>query len=350
MPTVEKCFEEDHDFHLGKTTYIVDFVARSYFHFHFLWYSYYWDSIWSFFWSFPLSLSLSNSEWLKTTYCYCSVDFISEQWIHIVNSNYNHFRFLVILNSSVNFMIYCLVITTFLYEPLKWIHCNVWNICNLQGIPPKSLFTHLCSLAQSGSICAGRKTEWNWNTFFDINSYWPQDQKTTLCNMNDQKMCFFVKHPKSTVAVQVGSEFRGKLKEILHINSSIVEAPTWFDSLETSYLCSFHYFAAIPLLYWKLFLKPDSNFVDRKGPISISGVYLREVKLICIFLSMFVTTFSENFYLFSRIIWKLWKIKVLFHTCLDYPHWDYFGLTWTCGLLPFGLPWRLDYYRWTILD
>merc|ERR1719150_1037433 len=37
----------------------------------------------------------------------------------------------------------------------------------------------------------------------------------------------------------VGSEFRGKLKEILHINSSIVEAPTW------------------------------------KGPISISGVYLR---------------------------------------------------------------------------
>ena len=68
--------------------------------------------------SFPLSLSLSNSEWLKTTYCYCSVDFISEQWIHIVNSNYNHFRFLVILNSSVNFMIYCLVITTFLCEPL----------------------------------------------------------------------------------------------------------------------------------------------------------------------------------------------------------------------------------------
>ena len=67
--------------------------------------------------SFPLSLSLSNSEWLKTTYCYYSVDFISEQWIHIVNSNYNHFRFLVILNSSVNFMIYCLVITTFLYEP-----------------------------------------------------------------------------------------------------------------------------------------------------------------------------------------------------------------------------------------
>jgi len=76
MPTVEKCFEEDHDFHLGKTTYIVDFVAR----------------------------------------------------------------FLVILNSSVNFMIYCLV----------------------------------------------------------------------------------------------GSEFRGKLKEILHINSSIVEAPTWKGPISIS--------------------------------------------------------------------------------------------------------------------
>ena len=28
MPTVEKCFEQDHEFHLGKTTYIVDFIAR----------------------------------------------------------------------------------------------------------------------------------------------------------------------------------------------------------------------------------------------------------------------------------------------------------------------------------
>ena len=67
----------------------------------------------------------------------------------------------------------------------------------LKGIPPKSLFTQLCPLAQSGSNCAGRKTEWNWNTFSDINSYWPQDKKKTLCNMNDQKNVFFsVKHPK----------------------------------------------------------------------------------------------------------------------------------------------------------
>ena len=28
LPSVEKCFEHDHDFHLGKTTYIVDFIAR----------------------------------------------------------------------------------------------------------------------------------------------------------------------------------------------------------------------------------------------------------------------------------------------------------------------------------
>ena len=122
MPTVEKCFEEDHDFHLGKTTYIVDFVARCHFHFHFLWYSYHWESILCrFFLSFPLSLSLSISEWWKTTdiinFPFCSAYFILFQSIYIVNSNYNHFRFLVILNSSVNFMIYCLVIITFSYEP-----------------------------------------------------------------------------------------------------------------------------------------------------------------------------------------------------------------------------------------
>ena len=204
----------------------------------------------------------------------------------------------------------------------------------LKGIPPKSLFTHLCPLAQSGSNCAGRKTEWNWNTFSDINSYWPQDQKTTLCNMNNQKNVLFLWNTlKSTVAVQVGSEFRGKLKEILHINSSIVEAPTWFDSLETSYLCSFHYFAAIPLLYWKLFLKPDSNFVDRKGPISISGVYLREVKLICIFVSMFVTKFSEIFCLFKSIFWKRGKNFIyggMVHACLEYTLMDYshLGYLW----------------------
>ena len=164
-------------------------------------------------------------------------------------------------------------------------------------------------------------------------------------------MCFLWNTLKSTVAVQVGSEFRGKLKEILHINSSIVEAPTWFDSLETSYLCSFHYFAAIPLLYWNLFLKPDSNFVDRKGPISISGVYLREVKLICIFLSMFVTTFSEIFCLSQALFENLEKIKVLFLT------WGYgprlFGL-YPNGLFTFGLPMMLGLSSfglfWTYMD
>ena len=32
LPSVEKCFEQDQDFHLGQTTYIADFIARWIYH------------------------------------------------------------------------------------------------------------------------------------------------------------------------------------------------------------------------------------------------------------------------------------------------------------------------------
>ena len=66
-----------------------------------------------------------------------------------------------------------------------------------KDIPLKSLFTHLCPLAQSGCNWAGRKTEWNWNAFSDISSYWPQDLKKQLCAIWIAKIgVFLMKHPK----------------------------------------------------------------------------------------------------------------------------------------------------------
>ena len=206
-----------------------------------------------------------------------------------------HFRFLVILNSSVNFMIYCLVMTIFLDEPFQLILCNVWNICpggfrvqrKAEGNSPHQLLK-----------CRGPNMVWFFGkiVFLFISSF--------CCNST-----FLLK-----------SVFEGWFKFCWQEGPKLNQ----WSLPEGSITHSYFHFNVCNNLFLKLSAFSQASF---------ENLEIIEV--------LFHTYFIHN-----TFIWSCLDYTLMDYSYLDYL-WckDYFGLTWTFGLSPFGLLWRLDYRR-----
>ena len=201
----------------------------------------------------------------------------------------------------------------------------------LKGIPPKSLFTHLCPLAQFGSNCAGRKTEWNWNTFSDINSYWPQDKKKTLCNMNDQKNVFFsVKHPKVHCGCPGGFRVQRKAEgnsphQLFNCRGSDM---VWFIGNFVSLFISSFCCNSTSLL--KPIFEAWFKFCSQEGP-NLNQWSLPEGSKTHLYFRFIVCNhIFWNFLPFIKHYLKTWKKSKFYfihggmiHVCLDYTLMEY---------------------------
>ena len=114
--------------------------------------------------------------------------------------------------------------------------------------PSQKLWTNLifaqfrhCNYNWGGLAVQRKRDIFGKNAFSGISFYWPQDQESTLCNMNFRKNGVFVKHPNGHQAITK--------KWSLTINNRQLWSDTFFVNVFPQERC----------LWWLLYKQPPSH-------------------------------------------------------------------------------------------